>query len=166
MALSNWSGPIATEAGVVAQRPNTPNLSLPLTAAGTGVVMNTQCLPVFFTNPTTLATAGVVNYTAEQLKTGLILRDPNGAGRSDVFPTAAALVAAFPGAVVGTTFEVTIRNTADAAETITMTTNTGLTLSGTMTIAQNNQRSFLVRLSNVTAGAQAATIFSMGTVVF
>jgi hypothetical protein len=61
---------------------------------------------------------------------------------------------------------VTIRNTADAAETITMTTNTGLTLSGTMTITQNHQKSFLVRLANVTSGSEAVTIYSMGTVVF
>jgi hypothetical protein len=98
------------------------------------------------------------------LKTGLILRDPNGAGRADLFPTAANLLTAVPGAIVGTSFIVTIRNTADAAETITMTTNTGLTLSGTMTIAQNEQKSFLVTFTNV--GTAAVTIYSMGSVTF
>ena len=67
---------------------------------------------------------------------------------------------------VGTSLIVHIRNTANAAETITMTTNTGLTLSGTMTIAQNNAKSFQIVLTNVTSGAEAATVYSLGTVVF
>ena len=166
MAISNWSGPIATETGVVAEVENVANVSLPLTAKGTGVVANTQSLPYFSTTVTTEATAAAVTYTAAQLKGGLILRNTNGASRSDLFPTAANIVAAIPGAFVGQTFEVNIRNTAGAAETITMTTNTGLTLSGTMTITQLHQKPFLVRLTNVTAGAEAATIYSMGTLVF
>jgi hypothetical protein len=166
MAISNWSGPIATETGVVAEIENVANVSLPLTAKGTGVVANTQSLPYFSTTVTTEATAAAVTYTAAQLKGGLIFRNTSGAGRSDLFPTAANIVAALPGAFVGQTFEVTIRNTAGAAETITMTTNTGLTLTGTMTIAQLNQRSFWVRLTNVNPGAETVTIISMGTVVF
>jgi hypothetical protein len=166
MAISNWSGPIATETGVIAEVENVANVSLPLSAKGTGVVVNTQSLPYFAITVTTEATAAAVTYTAAQLKGGLILRNTNGAARADLFPTAANIVAALPSAFVGQTFEVTIRNTAAAAETITMTTNTGLTLSGTMTIAQNNQKPFLVRLTNVTSGSEAATIYSMGTVVF
>jgi len=166
MAISNWSGPIATETGVIAEVENVANVSLPLSAKGTGVVVNTQSLPYFAITVTTEATAAAVTYTAAQLKGGLILRNTNGAARADLFPTAANIVAALPSAFVGQTFEVTIRNTAAAAETITMTTNTGLTLSGTMTIAQNNQKPFLVRLTNVTTGSEAATIYSMGTLVF
>ena len=93
-------------------------------------------------------------------------RDPNGSGRSDVTPTAALLVAALPSAVVGTSFVFTIRNDADAAETITVTAGSGATLSGTMTIAQNNLKQFLVVLTNVTSGAEAYTVYSLGTVVF
>lgn len=115
--------------------------------------------------PTTDTTAGAVTLTAAQLLGGLILRDPNGAGRSDVFPTAALLVAAIPGATIGTSFNVTIRNTADAAETITMTAGTGCTISGTATIAQNNSKTFLIRLTGVTAGSEAYTAYSLGTVV-
>jgi hypothetical protein len=166
MAISNWSGPIATETGVIAEVENVANVSLPLTAKGTGVVANTQSLPYFKVTVATVDTTAAVTYTAAQIKGGLILRDPNGSGRSDLFPTAADIVAALPSAFVDQAFVVTIRNTADAAETITMTTNTGLTLSGTMTIAQSNQKSFLVRLTNVTSGAAAVTIYSMGTVVF
>ncbi len=110
----------------------------------------------------TITTAGAATYTAAQLLGGLILRDPNGAGRSDVTPTAALLVAALTSPVVGQSFEFTIRNTADAAETITVTAGAGATLSGPMTIAQNNSRQFLVVIDNV--ATPAYTLYSLGTV--
>ncbi len=112
---------------------------------------------------TTDATAGARTYTAAELYGKLILRDPAGGNRSDVTPTAAAIVAAVPGAVVGSCFEFSIRNTADAAETLTLTAGTGVTLSGTMTVAQNYCKRFLVRLDNVEAGTEAVTIYSLGT---
>lgn len=127
---------------------------------------NSFLAPVLgFTTVATLSTADVVTYTAAQLLGGLILRDPNGGGRSDVSPTAALIVAAIPGATVGQSFEFTIRNTADAAETITVTAGAGVTLSGTMTIAQNNSRRFLAVLTNVGAATEAVTIYSLGTLV-
>ena len=113
----------------------------------------------------TVTTAGVVTFTAAQILGGVILRDPNGAGRSDVFPTAANLLAALKGAKVGTSFNVHIRNTADAAETITMQTNTGTTISGTATIAQNNAKTFRGVFTNVT-NSPAVVFYSLGTVVF
>lgn len=116
-------------------------------------------------NPKTVTTAGAVTYTAGDLLRGLILRDPNGAGRADVTPTAALMVAAVPGANIYQSFEFTIRNDADAAETITMTAGTGFTTSGTMTIAQNNMKRFKVVFTNVQPGTEACTIYSLGTVV-
>ena len=94
---------------------------------------------------------------------GLILRDPAGLSRADLLPTAASMFSEInsPFNTAGASFEFTIRNTADAAETITVTSNTGLTLSGTMTIAQNNSKRFLW----VQTSATAATIYSLGTVV-
>ena len=110
-------------------------------------------------------TAGAVTYTAANLIGGLILRDPAGANRSDVTPTAADIVAGIAGAIVGSSFEFIIRNTADAAETITLTAGTDVTLSGTMTIAQNNSKWFLAVCTNVGSGTEAVTIYSLGTVV-
>lgn len=110
---------------------------------------------------TTTATAGAVTFTAAEVLGGLILRDPAGAGRADLLPTAASLITELGEPGVGTSFEFTIRNTADAAETITVTTNTGLTLSGTMTIAQNNSKRFLA----VVTSATTITVYSLGTVV-
>lgn len=112
---------------------------------------------------TTTTTASAVTFTAAEVLGSLILRDPNGAGRNDLLPTAASMFVAMESPVKNSSvsFEFTIRNTADAAETITVTTNTGLTLSGTMTIAQNNSRRFLWNQTSPTA----ATVYSLGTVV-
>jgi hypothetical protein len=120
---------------------------------------------------TDVTTAAAVTYTAAQILGGLVLRDPNGGARADLMPTLTDLKAAIQDPTVGRAFQFTIRNTADAAETITLTTNTGATLSGTMTIAQNNQKTFLVVFTSTTstvAGtpADGYRVFSMGTVVF
>jgi hypothetical protein len=117
------------------------------------------------TTVTTDSTAGANTWSAAELVGGMMLRDPNGDNRSDVTPTAAAIVGAIAGAIVGSSFEFTIRNTADAAETITVTAGAGVTLSGTMTIAQNNSKRFLAVCTNVTGSAEAVSIYSLGTVV-
>jgi hypothetical protein len=122
-------------------------------------------LPYPTTTPATVSTAAAVTFSAAEVLGGLILRDPNGAARADLLPTAALLVAAIEGVAPGASFYFDIRNTADAAETITITTNTGLTLSGTMTIAQNNSKRFLVRVTNSTPGSEAVTVYSLGTFV-
>lgn len=111
-------------------------------------------------------TAGAITYTAASLVGGLILRDCNGAGRADLVPTAANLLAAMPSAQVGQGFRFTIRNTSGTAVSITVTTNTGVTLSGTMTITQSNSKDFYAVFTNVTAASEAYTLYSLGTVVF
>jgi len=108
----------------------------------------------------TLNNAGAITYSGALLNGALILRDPNGAARTDVLPTAAQIVAAI-GSAVGATASFAIRNTADAAETITVSGGTGVTLSGTMTIAQNNTRLFISQVTNGTSGAEAVTIYSV-----
>src|SRR5262245_33603853 len=72
-----------------------------------------------------ITTAGAVTYTPAQILGGIIVRDPNGAARTDTLPTAALLVAAVPQAFVGLTIRCTITNAADAAETITIAAGTG-----------------------------------------
>jgi len=114
------------------------------------------------TTVTTKTTNAAVTYTAAELVGGLILRDPNGNDRSDVTPTATQIVGAISGCVVGSSFRFIIRNTADENETITLTAGTGVTLSGTMTIAQNYSREFLAVVTNVSS--PAVTIYSVGTV--
>lgn len=117
------------------------------------------------TTVTTDVTAGARTYTAAELVGGLILRDPTGGNRSDVSPTAALIVGAVTAAIATSSFEFIIRNTADAAETITLTAGAGVTLSGTMTIAQNNSKRFLAVIDNAGSGTEAVTIYSLGTFV-
>lgn len=109
---------------------------------------------------TTIATAGAVTYTPAQLIGGLILRDCAGAGRADVLPTGAEMLAAMPGAFVGQRIRFGIRNTSAGATTITVTAPaSGGTLSGTMTIAQNNSRVFLLRIDALGSSA-AYTLYN------
>ena len=116
-----------------------------------------------FVTVTTDTTAGANTWSAAEFIGGLLLRDPAGDNRSDVTPTATQIVGAIANCKVGTAFRVIIRNTADATETITVTGGTGVTLSGTMTIAQNNTKEFLCVITNV--GTPAATLYSLGTYV-
>lgn len=114
-----------------------------------------------YTAPVTKTTAGAVTYTASEFTSGIILRDPNGAGRTDITPTASALFTELGDPEVGSTFQVMIRNTADAAETITMQGGSGVTISGTATIAQNNTKIFVARFTS----SSAITLYSVGTFV-
>lgn len=71
-------------------------------------------------------------------------------------PTAAQIVAAIPGARVGMTYRMRIINSSSNAQSWTVTAGGGVTLTGTMTIAQNTWRDFFVTLTSLTAvGIQA-----------
>ena len=121
-----------------------------------------RCRDSFVTKTTVygITTVGIVTYTAAQLLGSLIIRDPAGAARTDKLPTATDMVAAINGCQVGDSFIFTIRNTADNAETITVAINTGVTLSGTMTIAQNTSKRFQLVITGVSSPAY--TLYSLG----
>jgi predicted RecA/RadA family phage recombinase len=109
-------------------------------------------------------TAGAVTYTAAQVLGGIIVRDPNGAARNDVLPTAALLVAAIPGAAVGDIIRTKLINGADAAETITLSAGAGGAFDANQTaasqvLAQLNSKDIIIRLTNVTPAAAKRTSF-------
>lgn len=120
--------------------------------------------------PTSIATAGNVTYTAAQILSGVIVRDPAGAARTDTLPTAALLVAAMlqaasPGAVVGDRIRCLIVNGADAAETITLAAGTGGAFDANQTAAsrvipQNATKEIHIRLTNVTAASEAYVVYA------
>jgi hypothetical protein len=89
-------------------------------------------------------------------------------GQNITLPTAASLIPQLlsVGLVpqVGDSFELNILNSSSAAFSWTVLTNTGWTLTGTMTIAQNTMRRFAVTFTNVTAGSVAVTLQSLGQV--
>ena len=116
--------------------------------------------------PVTIATATAVTLKSGDVLNGLILQDPAGGAVTTTLPTAALLAAAIPGLQIGDSFIFHIRNTADAAETITVAAGSGGSMSGTATIAQNNAKSFRLRFTGVSSGNEAYVCYSLGTVVF
>jgi hypothetical protein len=103
-----------------------------------------------------ITTAGAETYTAAQCLGGVILRDPNGAGRTDVLPTAALLLGPMRAPRIGDTIYVLVINTADAAETITISAGAGgsfdaAQIAATRIIPQNTSRTLLIRITGVGA---------------
>src|SRR5262245_17594613 len=84
------------------------------------------------------ATAGAQTYTAADVLGGIIVRDPNGAPRTDTLPTAAQLVAAIAKPRPGDTIECLIVNGADAAEVLTINAGTGGGFDANQTAASRN----------------------------
>jgi len=72
--------------------------------------------------------------------------------------TAANIIAAISHPQIGFTYDLEIRNSSGSANTATIGAGSGVTLHGTMTIAQNTTRSFKVVLTTLTA----IDIYSMG----
>jgi len=136
----------------------------------TDELMITSGVVVDVNAPLFVNTAGAVTYTAENLLRGIFTRDPNGASRADVFPTAALFVAAVASkygiAKVGEIIELLHVNGADAAETITMTLGAGMTAGPSLgtqvsaAIGQNASRVWKFRLTNVTAASEAVVVYA------
>ncbi|WP_158683428.1 hypothetical protein [Burkholderia sp. BE12] len=86
-----------------------------------------------------------------------------GAGANAQLPTVAALLAQLPTVVqnapVGLSFQLRVINSSSGAFAWTVTTNTGWTLGGTMSIAQNTWRDFIVTITSATT----ATLQAVGT---
>jgi hypothetical protein len=117
--------------------------------------------------PTPIATAGNVTYTPQQLMSGFILRDCNGAARTDTLPSAAAMVNNVQGAMVNSAFEFELRNTSGTAVAVTLAAGAGGTLNPASTsVAQSNSRSYTLIFSNVTPGQEAYTVYSKAAGAF
>jgi hypothetical protein len=107
------------------------------------------------------ATADVIppaTFTAGMLG-GMLLRDPAGSARTDTTATASEILAAVGNAQTGQSFLFIVRNTADANEVITVAGGTGVTISGTATIAQNATKIFVA----VVTSSTTITVYSVGS---
>jgi hypothetical protein len=101
----------------------------------------------------TAAMIGVANKNfVSHLSTG-------GSTPSLTLPTVAALLAAFPGLVANSSYVLRVINSNSG--TATIVTNTGWTTSGTLTLATNTTRDFVVQITSVSAAT--ANITSIGT---
>lgn len=115
---------------------------------------------------TSAATTNPLPWTPAQITSGIFSRTGAlGAGSADTMPTAADLMAFLTenGKIVqqGFSFALKFRN-AGTGQTITITTNTGVTLSGTVAVATNTTRDMIITLDStmlpqVLQGATANT---------
>jgi hypothetical protein len=120
----------------------------------------------FISRPTVTsdATAGARTYTAAEILGGIIVRDCAGAGRSDVLPTAALLVAAMEKPRIGDVLRVYIVNGSDAAEAITIGAGTGGTFNANQTatsrvIPQNASKDICIQITGVAPGSEAYVVY-------
>lgn len=157
MGATHFSGPVFSKAGFAGQiDPTTGNLL-------TG--------PLFLRPPpVALNTAGNVTFTVTQVLNGTIMRECNGANRTDILPTAQQIVAQLNSltvyssvAQIGMSIPLTIMNTSTGAftEQITMGTGgTAVTANVQTPIAQNTSKSFTIILTNVTPGSEAYSVYA------
>jgi hypothetical protein len=103
--------------------------------------------------PTTLTVAQILNAS--------IIGFSSNAARNLTFPTArgaAGIVQALPGTpAIGDMFTFVVFNTGTG--TITLVAGTGVTLAGITTIAGGTSRTIYCRVTNVTAGAEAISVY-------
>lgn len=132
-----------------------------LEVAGFIAVLNpTDTMPNFVYNKMTNTTAAVI--AASQMaavESVFDMAGTLGAGATLTLPTVAALAATMPEWVVGMTTKIRVINSGAGAFAWTLTTNTTWTMTGTMTVAQNTWRDFLVTFQSGVAG----TITAVGT---
>lgn len=130
---------------------------------GTTAVFNCTVAGAWTTQPATTkaaafntntATAGATltaaNVTGAVNSVDLALTGTLGAGANAQMPTVAAMTLAMHTPTIGSSFRLRICNQSSANFAWTVTTNTGWTLTGTMTIAQNTWREFVVTLNTLT----------------
>jgi hypothetical protein len=113
----------------------------------------------------TPAGTAAATLTAAQTVNGLVVMTPT-AARDVNTASAADIVAELgDGVRVGTTFTLVIRNEAAATHALTLVGGSGVTLAtgNTNTVAAVNTRQFIGRVTNITSGSQAVTVYSLPT---
>lgn len=115
----------------------------------------------FIDKATQTALVGTATVTAAQLLTKVLDGTPVAAA-TYTLPTAALLVAAIPGARVGDSFHFVVNNKSAGANTITVAAGTGVTANGTLTVAKDVIRMFLVIITNVTSASEAYFAYGIG----
>lgn len=141
---------IAAASGVALLQGATATFSCTATGAWTVQPGSTRDA-VFNTNAATTATTlTAANITGAIAAVDLQMTGALAAGAALTLPTVASTVIALHSPTVGTAYRLRITNASSGAFAWTVTTNTGWTLTGTMTIAQNTWREFVATLSSLT----------------
>lgn len=107
-----------------------------------------------------ITAAGAATYSAEQFLNDAIFRSGGGVV-SDTTPTAAQIIAAMGAPPVGVGKRITINN--QNSGTLTLLAGAGVTLVSTTTVATNQCRDYLLRVTSVTPGAEAVRLIGLQT---
>lgn len=150
---------VAATVGVVIQPGTVATFTAAVAGAWTVQAASTKSAAFNTNTATSGTTLTAANVTGGVSSVDLALTGTLGAGANAQLPTVAAMVAALHCPTVGTSYRFRIINESSANYTWTVTTNTGWTLTGTMTVAQNTWREFVVTLTSLTA----ATLQSVAT---
>ena len=129
------------------------HLSAPATVLGTSAFQYNVNATV---GSTTLSTG---NLLGGSVLTVLNMTGTQTAAANLQVPTVANLVAAMSNPVAGQAWTLRVINSSSGAYAVTAVTNTGWTLAGTMSIADNTWREFIITLSTLSS----ATLQSIGT---
>ena len=143
---------------------NDANISMRVGGKGAGLVLTDSRMLNTGAAPFSSNNAGNLTYTAAQILTGIIVRDCNGAARTDTLDTAANIVAAVPNAKVGDIIECAIVNGTNAAFAITVAAGAGggfdaNQAAATRIVGQNTSKKMHIRLTNVGAGTEAYVVY-------
>ncbi len=109
----------------------------------------------------TVSTSGADTIPAAKMVDGILDRDQGAADASDTTDTAAAIVAAIPGAAVGSSFVYKIRNiSATSGQKITILAGVGVTISGIADLYAGSAADYIGIVTNV--GTPAVTLYRIG----
>lgn len=132
---------------------------IPLNVANMTGAAAVGALSKYTANPATSAATATVASISGAPFCVLDMTGTLGAGAALTLPTVAILVAGMTAPAIGQSWRIRIINSSSANFAWTVTTAAGWTLNGTMTIAQNTTRDFIVTLTSLTA----ATLQQIGT---
>jgi hypothetical protein len=134
--------------------------------AGTLEIKNlptfTAALAYNTNSATTTATLTGANISGGTVEVTLAMTGTMSGDSNAQLPLVSSLVTAIPNAVAGLQYRLRVINESSANHVWTITTNTGWTLNGTMTIAQNTWRDFFLTLTTTSA----AVLQNVGTGTF
>jgi hypothetical protein len=138
------------------------NIDLLLEAKGAGHITPLGAFSTLGTQTQTALT-NTATVTAAQLRTRILDGTPTAAA-TYTLPTAALLAADFRnagGAEAGTSFLFFVNNKSAASNTITLAGGTGSTDDGTLTVAQNVNRAFMITMTAVATGSEAYLLYGI-----
>lgn len=109
-------------------------------------------------------TAANPTLTGAQTVNAIVTLSGQTAAQNVTTPTAAAILAAMPNPLVGSAFDLVIRNEHTSSGAATVVAGDGVTLDGTTTVPIAKTQLYKGVVTNATAGEEAVTLYGLLTV--